>query len=220
VSFAGVLVGAGGHARVVADVARCAEGSPLVLVACLDADQRKWGSVLDGIPIRGGDDQLEPLLAEGVRMAALGIGLPAPTPQRAQLFDRVRRMGFSFPPLVHERAVCAPGTALGAGTVVAALAVVNPGAIIGEASIINTGSIIEHDCRLGDHVHLAPGAVLGGEVVVESLAMIGLGACVLPGVRIGSGSLVAAGALVRSDVPPGCVVAGLPGRVVRRTGLK
>ena len=111
-------------------------------------------------------------------------------------------------------------TALGAGTVVAALAVVNPGAIIGEASIINTGSIIEHDCRLGDHVHLAPGAVLGGEVVVESLAMIGLGACVLPGVRIGSGSLVAAGALVRSDVPPGCVVAGLPGRVVRRTGLK
>jgi acetyltransferase-like isoleucine patch superfamily enzyme len=55
-------------------------------------------------------------------------------------------------------------------------------------------------------------------VVVEQGSFLGAQVTVLPGVRIGRGSFVAAGSLVREDVPPGTLVAGVPARVVRALG--
>ena len=67
--------------------------------------------------------------------------------------------------------------------------------------LINTAASVDHDCRIGAHVHVAPGAVLSGSVTVEEQVHIGVGAVVVQGVTIGAGSLIAAGAVVSADVP-------------------
>jgi maltose O-acetyltransferase len=51
--------------------------------------------------------------------------------------------------------------------------------------------------------------------VIEDDVWLGANVTVLPGRRIGTGSIVAAGAVVSSDVPPGSVVAGNPARVIK-----
>lgn len=55
-----------------------------------------------------------------------------------------------------------------------------------------------------------------GGVTIEYGAFVGAGATVLPGVKIGRCAMVAAGALVREDVPAYTVVAGIPAQVVKQ----
>lgn len=64
--------------------------------------------------------------------------------------------------------------------------------------------IISYDSRRG----------VDRPVTIGSRCFIGGGSMILPGVSIGAGSVVAAGAVVAADVPPGCVVAGNPARIV------
>jgi len=52
-------------------------------------------------------------------------------------------------------------------------------------------------------------------ILVEDNAWVGAGAIVLPGVTIGRGAVVAAGAVVTKDVPPGCVVGGVPAKSIK-----
>jgi acetyltransferase-like isoleucine patch superfamily enzyme len=88
------------------------------------------------------------------------------------------------------------------------------GATLGRACIVNTAASIDHDCRLGEGVHVCPGAHVAGEVVIERFVMIGTGASVVPRVTIGEGAVVGAGAVVIEDVPPHTTVAGVPARKI------
>jgi acetyltransferase-like isoleucine patch superfamily enzyme len=78
--------------------------------------------------------------------------------------------------------------------------------------ILNTAAVVDHDCVIGDHVHVSPGARVAGGVTVGEGSHIGMGAIVIQGLRIGAGVLVAAGAVVLRDVPDGYRVAGVPAR--------
>ena len=67
-----VILGSGGHARVVIDCLRASGAAESV--AAVDADSTRWGSAVDDVPVRGGDDQLAILREEGVTLFAVGIG--------------------------------------------------------------------------------------------------------------------------------------------------
>jgi len=203
-----VILGGGGHARVVIDCLRLSGvAEPEAIV---DSNPKLWGSMVDEVPIRGGDDQLAQLRGEGVAHFSLGLGLGP----RDKLFAMACAAGLEPVTVVHPRAVVASRAIIGAGGQIFALAVINPGAKLGKNVLINTGAIVEHDCQIADHVQVASGACLAGGVIVEEGAFIGAGSTIRQGLRIGAAAVVGAGAMVTKDVLPGQTVMGVPARSV------
>lgn len=203
-----VVVGAGGHARVLLDVlARCG-----VKVAGLtDADAAKHGKLLAGVRILGSDKILEQHPpASTVLVNAMGS--TESMSLRQKIYERLKKEGYRFLTLVHPSAVVAPDAVLGEGVQVMAGAIVQPGAQIGADSIVNTGAQVDHDCRIGEHVHLSPGVTLSGAVSVGDATHVGTAATVVQGLRVGRGCLVAAGSVVTENVADGERVAGVPAR--------
>jgi UDP-perosamine 4-acetyltransferase len=202
-----VLIGAGGHAAVVASII---EALGIFFVVGYTAPAAGAATISCRYKYLGDDGFLPALFRQGVRLAALGLGGTGDNRPRCELYKRIRAMGFEFPPLKHPAAVVAPDVVIGEGCIIAPGAVVNAGAKIGINTIVNSAAVVEHDCVIGDHVQVAPGAVLCGGVRVDRLAHIGAGAVVIQGVTVGEGALVGAGAVVLHDVESWTVVAGNP----------
>jgi sugar O-acyltransferase (sialic acid O-acetyltransferase NeuD family) len=194
-----IVLGAGGHARVVIDALRTAKRPPAL---CLDPERALWGKAIEGVEIAGGDDRLAKL-PPGRFALANGVGAPLDTRPRRRIYEAMAGRGYEFPAVVAASATVAASASLADGAQVLARAVVNPGAVVGVNAIVNTGAIVEHDCLVGDHAHVCPGVILCGGVRVGAGAFIGAGAVVLPGVRIGVGAVVGAGVVVRKSVPDG-----------------
>lgn len=205
-----VLIGAGGHAKVVADL--ILRVGSYEIVGFLDDDPATWGRTILGLPVLGGHERLPALRAEGAARCLVAVG---DNRARLALAEQAAALGYSFPVAIHPRATVAPSARLGPGTVVAAAAVVNPEAVVGNHAIINTGAIVEHDNRLGEGVHISPGAVLCGGVTVGDHGHVGAGARVIPGVCVGSDCVIGAGAVVIRDLPDRVVAVGVPARVIK-----
>jgi UDP-perosamine 4-acetyltransferase len=209
-----VLIGAGGHARVVLDAARSATTVEVILV--VDAKKELAGVRFEGLEVIGDERALPKARERGATAIVLGVGSVDVGEARRELYERVARLGFDLPAVVHRSAIISPTASIGAASVVFAAVVVNPSARVGANVILNTACIVEHDVRIGDHSHISPGAHLAGGVVVGERCHVGIGATVLQGVKIGDGAVVGAGAVVLKDVPAADRVAGVPARSIRR----
>jgi UDP-perosamine 4-acetyltransferase len=206
-----VLIGAGGHARVVQALAQSAGHC---IVGVCDPTLRENGlSNWRNISVFGDDEALRDL-DPGKFGIINGIGQVVGSTQRMKVFERIKQMGFSFPFLVHPMAWVAQGTELEEGVQIMAGAIVQPDCRIGINSIINTKASIDHDCKIGAHVHVAPGATLCGGVSVGDGAFIGANATLLPGIRIGSKTIVGAGTTVLKPLNAGVKVIGAPARSI------
>lgn len=202
-----IVFGAGGHAKVVADILERA-GARIAFVA--DDDPQRRGTRLLGHEVVGGRAEL---LARRDEAQAAIVAIGANRARQA-VAGWLGEQGFGFALAVHPTAAIARAVQLGAGTAVMAGAVVNPASEIGAHCILNTAASVDHDCRIADWVHIAPGARLCGGVSVGALAFIGAGAVIAPGRRIGAGAIVAAGAVVLADVRDGMRIGGNPARVL------
>ena len=201
-----VILGAGGHAVVVASILIALDHR---VTAYFDDDQQRWGQKLLGIPVLG---PISEAVSSGVRHAIIAIG-----------DNRVRKriaeeMDFEWVTAVHPFSWIHPEVPLGPGTVVCAGAVVQPGAAIGAHVILNTKASVDHHCRVGNYVHIAV-AHLGGGAAAADGAFLALGSTVLPGVVVGAWATVGAGALVRKNVRPGTTVVGVPAREIARSEM-
>lgn len=207
-------LGAGGHGRVVLETLRLT--GDVEVVGWLDPREDLWGTSVLGVPVLGGDDELEPQYHGGVRHVFIGLAGASDTAPRRRLYELARKRGCEVVSVLHPAAAVSPSATIGRGAQVLAAAVVGTGAAVGENAIVNTGAIIDHDCRIGAHAHVATGARLAGGVTVGPSALVGAGSTLIQGVAVGAGAIVGAGAVVLHDVEAGGVVAGVPARPLER----
>jgi sugar O-acyltransferase (sialic acid O-acetyltransferase NeuD family) len=210
-----LVLGAGGHACVVAD-ALLAAG--VDVIGFTDRDPARHGRRLLGRPVLGGDEHLRLLAADTVLLAngLGGIGQPAIDVRRRELQQRLQAEGWRFATVLHPRATVSPFAHIGPGAQLMAGCVVQPGAVVGEGCIVNTCAVVEHDVQLGSWTHVAPRAVVCGAAQVGAAAHIGAGATVRQGVHLGDGVIVGAGAVVLGNHPAESVLVGVPARALER----
>jgi sugar O-acyltransferase (sialic acid O-acetyltransferase NeuD family) len=199
-----VVLGAGGHGKVVADILLAANER---VIGFLDAN-KPAGVLVLGLPVLGPTTWL----ATNRARVALGVGDNA---ARARAADEAVSLGAVLVTAVHPRAVVSPSSRIDEGAVVAALAVVNPEAHVGRGAIVNTGAVIEHDCIVGAFAHVSPNASMAGGCRLGALAHLGIGASMLPGTSVGEATIVGGNALVARDLPSGVIAFGVPARVHR-----
>lgn len=197
-----VVLGAGGHAKVVIEALRACGRS---VIGCLDP--RAQTPPLPDAPILGGDQWLASPAARGVEVA-VGVGANPDTAPRRRLHHLAISRGAALCRVVAPGAWVSPTARLGAGAQILTGAVVHAGAAVGDGAVVNTGAVVEHDAAVGDHAFVSPRAVLCGAASVGEMSFVGAGAIVLPGVRIGRRSVVPAGAVVRRDLPDDSILAG------------
>lgn len=204
-----ILLGAGGHAKVVLDLLQILKRQ--VLGVCdpglVDKDIQQWR----GLPVLGNDAAIEQYQPDRIELAN-GIGSLPGNSLRRRLHDQYTRQGYCFTTLIHPSAVLGPGVKLGQGVQVMAGVIVQADTQIGDSVILNTGSRIDHDGRIGHHVHIAPGAVLSGDAWVANDCHIGPGAVIIQGVKLGEGAVIGAGTTVLSELPAYYQLTGQPPR--------
>ena len=196
-----LVIGAGGHGKVVADAAISAGWS----VAGFLDDQVPTGTLIIGIPVLGNIETIHARKPEQFQ-AVIAIG---DATARIAWVRKCAASGLLAPALVHPSAAVSRHASLGAGTVVLAQSAINAGALVGMGVIINTGATVDHDCVVGDGVHICPGTHLGGHVDVGAASWIGIGSSVRHGIRIGANVTVGAGSVVVKDIDDGQTVVGV-----------
>ena len=204
-----LIIGAGGHGKVVLDALRC-QGVVRV-VGFIDADPQLHGQAVDGVEVLGGPNQLMRLRQQKVRGVIVAIG---DNRVRARYAAEAEAAGFELVSAIHPRAVVAASAVVGRNVLIAAGAVVCADAKLGDSVIVNTAAVVDHECVVGDAAHIAPAAVLAGRVKIGEGAFVGMGARVLPCLTVGERAVIGAGAVVLRDVPTGRTVVGVPARLL------
>ncbi|WP_108124484.1 acetyltransferase [Saccharospirillum mangrovi] len=189
-----ILLGAGGHAKVLADLINaCGER---ILGVCDPQLAQSGASHWRELAILGDDRAVFGFEPNQVQLVN-GLGGPG----RNAVMQQFAAKGYRFATLVHPRAVIGSGVELGEGVQIMAGAIVQADTAIGAHCIINTGAQIDHDGRLGRDVHLAPSAVLAGDVTLGDGVFVGPGAVIGRGVTVGDRAVIGAGTTVLKSLP-------------------
>ena len=193
-----IILGAGGHAKVVAEALIQSGKKVMGLVT----PGEEPGTAFLGLCVLGNDSVINTFSPDNVILAN-GIGALPRQNLRYQLADQLRKQGYNFSKVIHPSAVIAKDVELAEGVQVMAGAVIQSGTTIGRDCIINTGVLLDHDCKIEKNCHLASGVVCSGGVHISSGTHLGTGTIVIQNIFIGNNSVVAAGSVLYKDVPSG-----------------
>ncbi|MBQ9083009.1 MAG: acetyltransferase [Clostridia bacterium] len=193
-----IIIGAGGHGRVIADIA--------VLCGYTNIGFLDDGADLT-VPILGKTADFRRYLTTHSFFVAIGNNAV-----RERITNDLASAGAALPSLIHPSAVIGSHVRIGDGTAVMAGAVINTGASLGRGVIVNTCASADHDCTVCDFAHVSVGAHLAGTISVGPRTMIGVGAAVINNISICGDCTVGAGAVVIRDITvPGTYV-GVPAK--------
>jgi sugar O-acyltransferase (sialic acid O-acetyltransferase NeuD family) len=191
-----IIMGAGGHAKVVANILKLSGRSVLGFVS----PDLKAGIDLLGKKFLGNDKEIFQYKVNEIELAN-GIGSLSGKNEGWKLLDEMRQKGYKFSTIIHPNSLISSDVYLDDGVQIMAGVIIQPGSKIGRNSIINTGAIVDHDCKIQENCQIAPGVILNGSVTVGHNTHIGTGTSVIESISIGSNSIIAAGSVVYRDVP-------------------
>lgn len=195
-----VIIGASGHGKVVADIARLNEYKQIVFL-----DDSKVSGKCSDYEIVGDSKSIDKFDCDF--FVAIGNAQI-----RDKIFDVLKKKDKNIVTLIHPDAVIGENVYIGMGSVVMAGAVINPCTKIGEGCIVNTCSSVDHDGLIGDFVHIAVGAHLCGTVFVGDKTWIGAGATVSNNIEICAECTIGAGAVVVKNIEEKGTYIGVPAR--------
>lgn len=204
-----VILGAGGHAKVVLDILKAVQKEQGVQeeIEFLD-DNIPRETRIEGIRVAGKIEDCRKYSSD--TKFIIGIGN---NNIRREIAERYKIL---YTCAIHPRAVLGSSVEIEEGTVVAANAVINYGGKIGRHCIINTGATVDHECRVEEFVHVSPGAHLGGNVELGKRCWLGIGSIVKNNIRIASESIIGAGAVVVKNIEKPGTYVGVPALRVGR----
>lgn len=198
-----IIVGASGHGKVIADIARTNGYEKNEIVFLDDNESLKE---CGGYPVVGKTGDAVRLATEDDRVI-VGIGNAK---IRKRMMEAYEEAGLKIVTLIHPHAVIGENVVIEKGCVVMAGAVINPGTTIGKGCIINTCASVDHDCKLKGYVHVSVGAHVAGTVEIGAQTWIGAGATVSNNVVITADCMIGAGAVVVKDIAESGTYVGVP----------
>ena len=207
-----VMLGAGGHANVLAELL-LAEGRSIIAVVS-PKEVTDSSPLLGIIRLTSDESVLETYQPEQVELIN-GVGSIPNNDMRLELFNYFSKHGYYFTSVISPYAMLSKSIIIAEGVQIMSGAILQSNASIGVNSIINSGAIIEHDCSIGAHNHIAPGVTLSGGVITGRQVHVGTGANVIQGIEIGHQAIVGAGCTVVRDVPTNQVIIPAHNRVLR-----
>lgn len=205
-----IIIGAGEHATVLLDILLSQKRKVKALTSITNDKIDIFK-----IPIIKDEDVINFYKSSEILLVN-GIGSVGSTGLREKIFLKFKERGFSFTNVIHPSAIISKHVTIGEGVQVLAGAIINTGVNILDNTIVNTKASIDHDCKIGSHVHIAPGCTLSGCVSVGYGTHIGTGSCVIQGITIGKNSLIGAGSVVVKDIPDNTKAYGNPARVIQQ----
>jgi len=209
-----VIIGAGGHGREVADIARHQGqvNNEIKALGFVDDNRDLHGQSLDGLPVLGDWSWFESADHKDIAVVC-AVGSPQIC---RRLVERANALGLSFASVVSPLARISSFARLGQGVTIFPNVVINTGAFIDSYSILNVAATVSHDVIVGCYSNINPGAHLAGNVTIGEGCYIGMGANVIQGRTVGAWSVVGAGAVVIRDLPDGVTAVGVPAEIIKR----
>lgn len=204
-----LIIGAGGHGRVIADIA--VKMNRWQQIAFLDDDETYRYSL--GFEVIGPSSKVLNLVGAYDIFIAIGNN-----ETREKLHKVLKAAGVTMPTLIHPNTTIGMQVKIGEGTVVMAGAVINCGSRIGAGCIVNTAATVDHDGKIADYVHISPGAHIAGTVTIGKGTWIGVGAIVKNNVEITERTIIGAGAVVIRNIMEAATYVGVPVRRVNTIG--
>jgi sugar O-acyltransferase (sialic acid O-acetyltransferase NeuD family) len=205
-----LIYGASGHGKVIIDIIE-KEGK-YKIAGLLDDNSAMHGKDFCRYSVIGGFDNLTKKISAGHKLI-LAVG---DNKSRKKLCERVKPLGYELICAIHPSVQVGKDVLIDSGTAVMANVAINSGTRIGENVILNTGATVDHDCIIGDYVHISPGAHLGGNVEIGDLTHIGIGVSIIPNIKIGEEVVIGAGTVVVEDIPNNVTAVGVPAKVIKK----
>ena len=196
-----VIVGASGHGKVIADIAKLNRYEEIVFL-----DDNSSIKTCSGYPVVGTvNDAL--YYHESDFIVAIGNGHV-----RQRIQKKLEDLELRVVSLIHPNAVIGSRVSIGKGTAIMAGTVINAETDIGKGCIINTCASVDHDCKLHDFVHVSVGAHVAGKVILGEKTWVGAGATIINNLYVTDNTMIGAGAVVVKDIVEAGVYVGVPAR--------
>jgi len=205
-----VLLGSGGHAKVVLDIVKRMNRYKIIGVVSKDSKTR-----FCDLPILGNDNILPDLFNDGIRNVVMGIGGYRDNLLRKEVFLKVKNMGFNFISAIDPSAVISDSAIIGEGVVIFSGVVINSETILGDNVIIATGTTIDHETKIEDHVLVSAGVTIGANVIICEGSLLALGSNVISGITLGKNVILGAGATVVKNINRPGVYIGIPAKEMK-----
>lgn len=203
-----IVIGAGGHAKVVIDTLQCCRSRILGFTNYSNEIE----SIL-GVPYLGNDSIIDEKNPDQI-LLAIGMGTLKSNNNRKKIFDYWKNKNYSFVTIIHPTAIISGSAEIGEGSQILMGVVIQTEAKIKENCIVNTRCSIDHNSIIHAHSHIAPGTTICGNVIIEPMCHIGAGATIIQNIRVAESSTIGAGAVVIKNTNKGETLVGIPAREI------